>query len=199
MLFSEQRLSDTDGLYGSIEVICGSMFSGKTEELIRRIKRAQLAKQPVQIFKPAIDKRYHEEDIVSHDSTSTPSIPVDHSSAILLLGQQSRVIGIDEAQFFDEGLVEVCNELANRGVRVIVAGLDMDFQGRPFGPIPQLMAIAEHVSKVHAICMQCGAPANYSFRLSSQHQETLLLGEKEHYEPRCRKCFYTHSAVPKPE
>lgn len=199
MLFSEQRLSDTDGLYGSIEVICGSMFSGKTEELIRRIKRAQLAKQPVQIFKPAIDKRYHEEDIVSHDSTSTPSIPVDHSSAILLLGQQSRVIGIDEAQFFDEGLVEVCNELANRGVRVIVAGLDMDFQGRPFGPIPQLMAIAEHVSKVHAICMQCGAPANYSFRISSQHQETLLLGEKEHYEPRCRKCFYTHSAAPKPD
>lgn len=194
MLFSEQRLSLRDGIPGSIEVICGSMFSGKTEELIRRMKRAQLAKLNVQIFKPAFDKRYHEEDIVSHDRNSIPSMPVDHSSAILLLGQQSRVVGIDEAQFFDDGLIDVCNDLANRGIRVIVAGLDMDFQGRPFGPIPALMAIAEHVSKVHAVCMQCGSPANYSYRLTP-HTDTLLLGEKDLYEPRCRKCYYTHSAA----
>lgn len=195
MLFSEQKHSHSEGLLGSIEVICGSMFSGKTEELIRRMKRAQLARLKVQIFKPAFDKRYHADDIVSHDSNSIPSVPVDHSSSILLLAQHSQVIGIDEAQFFDDGLVDVCNQLANRGIRVIVAGLDMDFKGRPFGPIPAIMAIAEHVSKVHAICMQCGAPANYSYRLSTSTNK-LLLGEKEHYEPRCRKCYYTHSAAP---
>lgn len=188
MLFSEQQLAYTDGMRGSIEVICGSMFSGKTEELIRRMKRAQFAKMQVEIFKPAIDKRYHEEEIVSHDANSIPSSPVDHSSAILLLSQNTRVVGIDEAQFFDDGLVEVCNELANRGIRVIVAGLDMDYLGRPFGPIPALMAIAEHVTKVHAVCMCCGAPANYSFRLTSDNNR-LLLGEKDHYEPRCRECF----------
>lgn len=197
MLFSEQRHLHRDRAAGSIEVICGSMFSGKTEELIRRMKRAQLARLNVQIFKPAFDKRYHEAHVVSHDSNSIPSMPVDHSSAILLLGQQSRVVGIDEAQFFDDGLVDVCNDLANRGIRVIVAGLDMDFQGRPFGPIPALMAIAEHVSKVHAVCMQCGSPANYSYRIGTQ-TETLLLGEKEHYEPRCRTCYYTHSAPEPP-
>jgi len=188
MLFSEQQLAYTDGMRGSIEVICGSMFSGKTEELIRRMKRAQFAKMQVEIFKPAIDKRYHEEEIVSHDANSIPSSPVDHSSAILLLSQNTRVVGIDEAQFFDEGLVKVCNELANRGIRVIVAGLDMDYLGRPFGPIPALMAIAEHVTKVHAVCMCCGAPANYSFRLNSDNNR-LLLGEKDYYEPRCRECF----------
>lgn len=188
MLFSEQQLSHTDGLRGSIEVICGSMFSGKTEELIRRMKRAQFARMQVEIFKPAIDKRYHDEEIVSHDANSIPSTPVDHSSAILLFSQNTRVVGIDEAQFFDDGLVDVCNELADRGIRVIVAGLDMDFMGRPFGPIPALMAIAEHVSKVHAVCMCCGAPANYSYRLTEDSNK-LLLGEKDHYEPRCRECF----------
>ncbi len=188
MLFSEQQLSHTDGLRGSIEVICGSMFSGKTEELIRRMKRAQFARMQVEIFKPAIDKRYHDEEIVSHDANSILSTPVDHSSAILLLSQNTRVVGIDEAQFFDDGLVDVCNELADRGIRVIVAGLDMDFMGRPFGPIPALMAIAEHVSKVHAVCMCCGAPANYSYRLTADSNK-LLLGEKDHYEPRCRECF----------
>lgn len=188
MLFSEQQLSYTDGLRGSIEVICGSMFSGKTEELIRRMKRAQFARMQVEIFKPAFDKRYHEEEIVSHDANSILSTPVDHSSAILLLSQNTRVVGIDEAQFFDDGLVDVCNELADKGIRVIVAGLDMDFMGRPFGPIPALMAIAEHVSKVHAVCMCCGAPANYSYRLTADSNK-LLLGEKDHYEPRCRECF----------
>ena len=188
MLFFEQPQSHHEGRQGSIEVICGSMFSGKTEELIRRMKRAKFAKMQVEIFKPAVDTRYHEEDIVSHDSNSIPSSPVDHSSAILLLSQNTQVVGIDEAQFFDEGLVDVCNELANRGIRVIVAGLDMDYLGRPFGPIPALMATAEHVTKVHAICMQCGAPANHSFRISSD-QNTLLLGEKDYYEPRCRTCF----------
>ncbi len=189
MLFFEQQHSQNDRRPGSIEVICGSMFSGKTEELIRRMKRAQYARMQVEIFKPAVDKRYHEEDIVSHDLNSIPSTPVDHSSAILLLSQNTQVVGIDEAQFFDEGLVEVCNELANRGIRVIVAGLDMDYMGRPFGPIPALMATAEDVTKVHAICMCCGAPANYSFRIT-ENNNTLLLGEKDHYEPRCRTCFY---------
>lgn len=152
------------------------------------MKRAQFARMQVEIFKPAIDKRYHDEEIVSHDANSILSTPVDHSSAILLLSQNTRVVGIDEAQFFDDGLVDVCNELADRGIRVIVAGLDMDFMGRPFGPIPALMAIAEHVSKVHAVCMCCGAPANYSYRLTANSNK-LLLGEKDHYEPRCRECF----------
>lgn len=165
------------------------MFSGKTEELIRRMKRAQYAKLPVEIFKPALDIRYAKDKVVSHDSNSIPSTPISHSSAILLLSADIKVVGIDEAQFFDEELPNVCIQLANRGVRVIIAGLDMDFKGEPFGPIPHLMAIAEHVTKVHAVCMQCGAPANYSFRISDNNNK-VLLGEKELYEPRCRFCFY---------
>ena len=168
------------------------MFSGKTEELIRRVRRAQFAKLDVEIFKPKIDTRYHELDIISHDSNSIASVPVTHSSAILPLSKTTKVIGIDEAQFFDEELPDVCNKLANQGVRVIVAGLDMDFKGRPFGPVPALMAIAEHVTKVHAVCVRCGAPANYSFRIAKDDQK-LLLGEKDNYEPRCRVCFYQHS------
>ncbi len=189
MLFSEDRLVRRDASYGSIEVICGSMFSGKTEELIRRMRRAQLAKLGVEIFKPIVDTRYHSESIISHDSNYIPSTPVDSSSAILLLGGNTKVVGIDEAQFFDDGLPEVCNQLANSGIRVIVAGLDMDFKGRPFGPIPALMAIAEHVTKVHAVCVRCGALANYSYRIVADEKQ-LLLGEKDSYEPRCRACFY---------
>lgn len=189
MLFSEDRLVRRDASYGSVEVICGSMFSGKTEELIRRVRRAQLAKLGVQIFKPAIDVRYQEEAIISHDGNHIPSTPVDSSSAILLLSSGTKVVGIDEAQFFDDELPDVCNQLANNGIRVIVAGLDMDFKGRPFGPVPALMAIAEHVTKVHAVCVHCGAPATYSYRII-EDEKRLLLGEKESYEPRCRACFY---------
>ncbi|KGE15793.1 thymidine kinase [Sphingobacterium deserti] len=189
MLFSEHTFIQKNAQVGSIEVICGSMFSGKTEELIRRMKRAQFAKLPVEIFKPAIDIRYDERAVVSHNSNSIPSTPISHSSAILLLRADTKVVGIDEAQFFDEELPNVCVQLANAGVRVIVAGLDMDFKGMPFGPIPALMAIAEHVTKVHAVCMQCGAPANYSFRISGQ-EERVILGEKDIYEPRCRSCYY---------
>lgn len=173
---------------GSIEVICGSMFSGKTEELIRRLKRAQFAKQKVEIFKPKIDTRYHEMDVVSHDDNVIRSTPVPSSSNILLLANEVDVVAIDEAQFFDEELVNVCNKLANMGTRVIVAGLDTDFEGKPFGPMPQLMAIAEHVTKVHAICIQCGALANYSFRKSS-NTSLVMLGETESYEPLCRECY----------
>ncbi|QQD14443.1 thymidine kinase [Sphingobacterium sp. UDSM-2020] len=189
MLFSEHNFTQRGPAYGSIEVICGSMFSGKTEELIRRLKRAQYAKLHVEIFKPAVDKRYDDRLVVSHDSNSIPSTPVEHSSSILLLSNDTQVVGIDEAQFFDEGLTEVCVNLANKGIRVIVAGLDMDFKAQPFGPIPHIMAIAEHVTKVHAVCMQCGAPANYSFRISTD-TKTVLLGEKEAYEARCRRCYY---------
>ncbi|WP_149915073.1 thymidine kinase [Sphingobacterium cavernae] len=189
MLFSEQYFSQRDRQVGSIEVICGSMFSGKTEELIRRMKRAQFAKLPVEIFKPAIDIRYAEKEVVSHDSNSIPSTPVEHSSAILLLGGDAKVVGIDEAQFFDDELPNVCIQLANRGVRVIVAGLDMDYQGRPFGPMPNIMAVAEDVYKVHAVCVKCGAPANYSYRFT-KNNDVVLLGEKESYEPRCRHCYY---------
>ncbi len=174
---------------GSIEVICGSMFSGKTEELIRRMKRAQFAKLPVEIFKPTIDVRYDDRAVVSHDSNSIPSTPIAHSSAILLMSAETKVVGIDEAQFFDDELPNVCVQLANRGVRVIVAGLDMDFKGVPFGPIPALMAIAEHVTKVHAVCMCCGAPANYSYRIIA-NEERVVLGEKDSYEPRCRACYF---------
>lgn len=190
MLFSEDRLVHKDTSYGSIEVICGSMFSGKTEELIRRMRRAQLAKLPVAIFKPAIDTRYHDTNITSHDSNSIPSRPVDHSAAILLMGSVTKVVGIDEAQFFDDELPDVCTKLANAGIRVIVAGLDMDFKGQPFGPVPALMAIAEHVTKVHAVCVRCGAPANYSYRLTEDDQQ-LLVGELDSYEPRCRTCFFS--------
>lgn len=189
MLFSEHNFPHRRGPIGSIEVICGSMFSGKTEELIRRMKRAQFAKLPVEIFKPEIDVRYGLNEVVSHDSNSIPSTPVSHSSAIFLLSADTKVVGIDEAQFFDEELPNVCVELANRGIRVIVAGLDMDYLGKPFGPIPSLMAIAEDVTKVHAVCVKCGAPANYSYRLQ-QNESRVLLGEKESYEPRCRACYF---------
>ncbi len=173
---------------GWIEVICGSMFSGKTEELIRRLNRARIAKQRVEIFKPVVDVRYSEEDVVSHDETSIRSTPVDTASNIILLAGDVDVVGIDEAQFFDEALVDVCNKLANMGVRVIVAGLDMDFKGKPFGQIPRIMAVAEYVTKVHAICMRCGSLANFSHRLSTD-EKLVVLGEKNEYEPLCRECF----------
>lgn len=189
MLFSEHNFINKTGPKGSIEVICGSMFSGKTEELIRRLRRAQIAKLEVEIFKPTVDTRYATTEIVSHDKNSIQSTVVEMSSAILLLGTQTQVVGIDEAQFFDDNLPEVCNILANKGIRVIVAGLDMDYMGRPFGPIPNLMAIAEYVTKVHAVCVCCGAPANYSYRISTGNTR-VLIGEKESYEPRCRNCFY---------
>lgn len=166
------------------------MFSGKTEELIRRLKRAEIAKLNVEIFKPTTDTRYDETAVVSHNYNSIPSTPVDHSAAILLLKTDTQVVGIDEAQFFDDGLPEVCNKLANKGIRVIVAGLDMDFTGKPFGPIPALMAIAELVTKVNAVCVRCGSPAMYSYRRVAS-EATILLGEKESYEPRCRLCFNT--------
>ncbi len=173
---------------GRIEVICGSMFSGKTEELIRRMKRAKFAKQRVEIFKPAMDVRYSAEDVVSHDQNTIPSTPIDTSSSILLLASNIDVVGIDEAQFLDQGLIDVCNQLANKGVRVIVAGLDMDFQGKPFGPIPGLCAIADEVVKVHAICVKCGALAYISHRLVN-NDKRVLLGEKQTYEPLCRECY----------
>lgn len=164
------------------------MFSGKTEELIRRMKRAKFAKQKVEIFKPALDTRYSEEDVVSHDQNSIRSTPIESSGSILLLASDIDVVGIDEAQFLDNGLVEVCNELANRGVRVIVAGLDMDFQGKPFGPMPALCAIADEVTKVHAICVKCGALAYISHRLVA-NDKRVLLGEQMEYEPLCRECY----------
>ncbi|HHJ11524.1 MAG TPA: thymidine kinase [Bacteroidetes bacterium] len=173
---------------GFIEVIAGSMFSGKTEELIRRLKRARLANQKVEIFKPLIDRRYSEKNVVSHDARTIRSTPVDTAANILLLAYNVEVVGIDEAQFFDMGLVEVCNQLANQGARVVVAGLDMDFMGKPFGPMPALMAIAEYVTKVHAICMRCGNLAHYSFRKTFEESQ-VLLGEKDVYEPLCRACY----------
>ncbi|EPH17925.1 thymidine kinase [Hoylesella oralis] len=173
---------------GRIEVVCGSMFSGKTEELIRRMKRAKFAKQKAEIFKPAIDTRYSEQDVVSHDQNVINSTPVESSASILLLSSDMDVVGIDEAQFLDDGLVDVCNELANRGVRVIIAGLDMDFKGIPFGPIPALCAIADEVTKVHAICVKCGALAYVSHRLVPNDKQ-VLLGEKMEYEPLCRDCY----------
>lgn len=173
---------------GRIEVVSGSMFSGKTEELIRRMKRAKFAKQKVEIFKPSLDTRYSEEDVVSHDKNTIRSTPIDSSGAILLLASDIDVVGIDEAQFFDDGLVEVCNQLANNGVRVIVAGLDMDYKGIPFGPIPALCAIADEVTKVHAICVKCGALAYVSHRLI-HNDKRVLLGEKDEYEPLCRECY----------
>jgi len=181
---------------GWIEVVCGSMFSGKTEELIRRLKRAQFAKQKVEIFKPAIDKRYHIDDVVSHDSNSIRSTPVESSQSILLFASDVDVVGIDEAQFFDSEIVNVCNVLAKQGIRVIVAGLDMDFRGVPFGPIPALMATAEYVTKVHAICMICGNLANHSHRLDNSNDALVLLGETETYQPLCRDCFYDRNPQP---
>ena len=173
---------------GRIEVVCGSMFSGKTEELIRRLRRAKFAKQKVEIFKPAIDVRYSEEDVVSHDQNHIPSTPLDSSASILLLSSDIDVVGIDEAQFFDMGLVDVCNELANRGIRVIIAGLDMDYKGAPFGPMSALCAIADDVTKVHAICVKCGNLAYVSHRLVDNDRR-VLLGETQEYEPLCRECY----------
>lgn len=173
---------------GRIEVICGSMFSGKTEELIRRLKRARIARQRVEIYKPAIDTRYSDNDVVSHDANSIPSTPVESARSILLMASDAQVVGIDEAQFFDNAIVEVCNELANSGKRVIVAGLDMDFKGISFGPMPQLMAIAEDVTKVHAICVKCGNLAHVSHRIVKAEQR-VLLGEQHEYEPLCRQCY----------
>ena len=173
---------------GWIEVICGSMFSGKTEELIRRLKRVKIANLKVEIFKPAIDVRYDEIKIVSHDTNAIPSTPIDNSQKILLMAHDVEVIGIDEAQFFDDQLPGVCDELALRGIRVIVAGLDMDYLGNPFGPMPQILAKADYVTKLHAICMQCGNIANYSYRKVAS-DEQVMLGAKDVYEPRCRVCY----------
>jgi thymidine kinase len=187
MDFLENSVRAT-GKRGSIEVITGSMFSGKTEELIRRLRRAQFAGLKVEIFKPSLDKRYSETRVVSHDDKSIVSTPVDNSSSILLLAGEVNVVGIDEAQFFDSSIVDVCNELADKGIRIVVAGLDMDFAGKPFGPMPALLAIAEYVTKVHAICMRCGNLAQYSFR-KSEEEQLVLLGEKNLYEPLCRTCY----------
>jgi len=189
-MFIEPRVGNKSNATrrGWIEVICGSMFSGKTEELIRRLNRAKIAKQKVEIFKPTVDKRYHEEDVVSHNANAIRSTPIDFAQDMLLLGGSCDVVGIDEAQFFDDGLAEVCVKLANSGVRVIAAGLDMDYLGKPFGPMPALMAVAEYVTKVHAICVQCGDIATYSFRSAASEQQ-VLLGETDSYEARCRHCF----------
>ena len=187
MIYSEQN-NPAQVRRGSIEVICGSMFSGKTEELIRRLKRAQFAKLRVEIFKPKIDTRYSEDEVVSHDRNAINSTPVDSSGSILLMTSDVDVVGIDEAQFFDEGLVNICSQLANNGIRVIVAGLDMDFRGVPFGPMPALCAVAEDVYKVHAICVRCGSLAYVSHRLVD-NDKRVLLGEAMEYEPICRDCY----------
>jgi len=183
-----EHLKSYDVKKGCIEVICGSMFSGKTEELIRRLKRARIAQQKVEIFKPKFDTRYDQVNVVSHDSNFIHSTPVESSSQILPLSNDVEVIGIDEAQFFDHELPRVCETLANRGIRVIVAGLDMDYLGKPFGPLPDLMAIAEYVTKVHAICMKCGNLANHSHRTVG-NDSRILLGEQESYMALCRSCF----------
>lgn len=184
-MFIEPNL--TGGKRGWIEVVCGSMFSGKTEELIRRLKRARIANLKVEIFKPGIDVRYDETKVVSHDANTIASTPIDNSQTILLLAEGVDVVGIDEAQFFDDEIVHVCEVLALRGVRVIVAGLDMDYQGKPFGQMPYLLSIADYITKLHAICMKCGNIANISYRKTSQEGQ-VLIGEKETYEPRCRNC-----------
>ena len=187
-MFNERDTQGPARRRGSIEVVCGSMFSGKTEELIRRMKRAQFAKQKVEIFKPAIDVRYSEQDVVSHDHNAIPCTPVDSSQYILLLADDIDVVGIDEAQLFDMGIVDVCTQLADRGIRVICAGLDMDYKGEPFGPMPALMAVAEDVYKTHAICVRCGDLAWVSHRLV-MNDKRVLLGETESYEPLCRNCY----------
>lgn len=187
MIYTENTIHEAANR-GSIEVICGSMFSGKTEELLRRLKRAKIAKQQIEIFKPAIDTRYSDVEITSHDKNSIPSTVVEHSSNILLLASNIEVVAIDEAQFFDMGLVDVCQQLADQGIRVIIAGLDMDFKRNPFGPMPNLCAIADDVEKVHAICVECGKLANYSFRLVSNDKQ-VMLGELEGYKPLCRQCY----------
>jgi thymidine kinase len=186
-MFIEPTL--TSDKKGWIEVICGSMFSGKTEELIRRLKRARIANLRVEIFKPAIDVRYDEVQIVSHDANAIQSTPIDNSQKILLLANEVDVIGIDEAQFFDDQIVHVCQELANRGTRVIVAGLDMDYMGQPFGQMPFLLSIADYITKLHAICVQCGTIASFSYRIGKNDQQ-ILLGEKDEYQPLCRKHYY---------
>lgn len=177
------------GRKGWIEVVCGSMFSGKTEELIRRLKRAQIANKRVEIFKPSIDIRYDEVNVVSHNANSIRSTPITHSANILLMAEGVDVVGVDEAQFLDAELPIVCEQLAQKGTRVIIAGLDMDFEGRPFGPVPHLLSIADYITKVHAICVKCGDIAHFSYR-TSLDKNKILLGEKESYEPRCRTCFY---------
>lgn len=187
MTYSENMILN-DPKRGTIEVICGSMFSGKTEELLRRLKRAKIAKQQIEIFKPAIDTRYSEDEVISHDRNSIHSTVVEHSSNILLLASNIEVVGIDEAQFFDMGLVDVCQQLADQGIRVIVAGLDMDFKRNPFGPMPNLCAIADHVEKVHAICVECGRLANYSYRMVANNKQ-VMLGELQEYKPLCRPCY----------
>ena len=189
MQVNEAISAQKDKSRGSIEVICGSMFSGKTEELIKQLKHAIANGLKVQIFSPAIDTRYSKNAIVSHDLNSIPAIPVTGSNEILVQNSLAQVIGIDEAQFFDNDLPGVCNTLAHNGARVIIAGLDMDYTGKPFGPVPELMAMAETVTKLHATCVICGRPAQYSYRtVPDDHQ--VLLGEKESYEPRCRECYY---------
>ena len=187
-MFIEPHLQG--GKRGWIEVICGSMFSGKTEELIRRLKRAKIASLKVEIFKPAIDIRYHDHQIVSHDENAIQSTPVEASTSILLMAGEVDVIGLDEAQFFDDQLPDVCDKLALRGIRVIVAGLDMDYMAKPFGQMPNLLAKAEYITKLHAICVKCGNIANYSYRKTDGSSQ-ILLGEKDLYEPRCRHCYYT--------
>lgn len=187
MMFLENSINNT-GRSGWIEIITGSMFSGKTEELIRRLKRANFANLKVEIFKPVIDTRYSESKVVSHDSNSIVSTQVESASNISLMANNVDVVGIDEAQFFDNGLIEVCNRLADSGIRVIVAGLDMDFKGNPFGPVPALISIAEYVTKVHAICMRCGNLAHYSYR-KTDTDKIVLLGEKDIYEALCRNCY----------
>lgn len=187
MTYNENNPNETQ-CKGRIEVICGSMFSGKTEELLRRLRRAKIARQKVEIFKPAIDVRYSQEEVVSHDKNSILSTPVEHSSNILLLASEVEVVGVDEAQFFDKGLTDVCQQLADQGIRVIVAGLDMDFKRIPFGPMPALCAIADDVTKVHAICVRCGSLASYSHRIVAGEKQ-VMLGEMHEYQPLCRKCY----------
>jgi thymidine kinase len=184
-MFIEQNFSKEKR--GWLEVVCGSMFSGKTEELIRRLKRAQIANLKVAIYKPATDTRFDKEKVVSHDANSIPSVPIENVNDILLLAVDADVIGIDEAQFFNDGIIPVCETLVMQGKRVIVAGLDMDYLGKPFGPMPQLLAIADFITKLHAICVQCGHLANVSYRTSTE-EGTVVLGEKNNYEPRCRIC-----------
>ncbi|TCO07672.1 thymidine kinase [Natronoflexus pectinivorans] len=188
-MFLENRQNNRNKRHGWIEVICGSMFSGKTEELLRRLRRARIARQNVEIFKPLVDRRYSEEEVVSHDANSIRCTPVESSGNILLLSGNTDVIGIDEAQFFDNGLVDVCNTLASQGVRVIIAGLDMDFKGKPFGPMPGIMACAEYVTKVHAICMQCGDLAHFSYRFKAS-DKLVEVGAAEAYEAVCRSCYH---------
>lgn len=190
MLFSEDKINETHRR-GRIEVICGSMFSGKTEELLRRLRRAKFARMQVEIFKPMLDTRYSDTDVVSHDSNAIPSTAIENSASLrLFVTDNTDVVAIDEAQFFDEGLVDVCLSLANSGVRVIIAGLDMDYLGKPFGPIPALCAVADEVTKVHAICVKCGNLAYISHRKVSA-EERVLLGEVNEYEPLCRHCYNT--------